>query len=692
VAFPDGWGRIVSISVDDAYVDAELTDWTLVLTESKLPAEMIDSDNANAEQDGGGAIRASSDSAGATQLPLHVRAFHPTPGGTGAYADIAVKIPTVTDASPTIIYIWYKKAGEVQPAVGSTYGQYNAYDANYEAVYSLNQDPGPGGAGEILDATSNLLHLTAEASMTTSDLVAGKVHLAHDYDGTDDYLNRTLSPAISPPITIEALTKTTSLTARNVIVSMSTGSLDQIALQSDGDVAGDPIGAGHRNISTVSLDIAESTTGQTSGQWHHAAAVFTAPTDLKAYIDGGAVGSAVSTADMTTDAYTDLAIALYNDDTPSNFYSGVIDEVRISTVARSAAWIKADANNLINAAAMLTTGTPANPAIAAHVLPLPSTYVGERQQSTTNYPIMFFMPDATDLKTGELGLTPSVSLSKNSSAWTIASGTINEVGGGWYALAGHATDRNTLGELRGIVSVSGAATVAFVAHIVVHDPFSNSATASGDATAANQALILAALTAIKGAGFVQGTHALDQQLTDAEIVAALWSGITAGALSAIKGSIHEDDVSLRTTANSAGRALNALTSLAARTNNANLNAVLGVEDASGAIAAKHVYHCRFQFIQDDAGALDKYRSCRWYEDDTPLDVGVTEPKIRVINAETGVDLIAESGMTQAGTSHLFSYTATGASRITNGLAYAVRLKATIDGQVRVFEDRIGRDT
>ena len=57
------------------------------------------------------------------------------------------------------------------------------------------------------------------------------------------------------------------------------------------------------------------------------------------------------------------------------------------------------------------------------------------------------MVDDTDHISGKTGLTPTVTLSKNGGGFNAASGAVTELGGGLYALAGNATDRNTLGEL-----------------------------------------------------------------------------------------------------------------------------------------------------------------------------------------------------------------------------------------------------
>lgn len=95
----------------------------------------------------------------------------------------------------------------------------------------------------------------------------------------------------------------------------------------------------------------------------------------------------------------------------------------------------------------------------------------QRKLSSTGYPIVFFMADAADHVTGKTGLTPSVTISKNGGAFGAASGAVSELSNGWYALAGNATDRGTLGALALHASASGADPADVLVEIVSHDPF-----------------------------------------------------------------------------------------------------------------------------------------------------------------------------------------------------------------------------
>jgi hypothetical protein len=95
----------------------------------------------------------------------------------------------------------------------------------------------------------------------------------------------------------------------------------------------------------------------------------------------------------------------------------------------------------------------------------------DRQQNSTNYPMPFLLVSSTDHITPVTGATPTVSISKNTGAFSAPSGSVNEIGNGWYALAGNATDRNTLGEFLIHATATGADPADDRYTIVPGDPF-----------------------------------------------------------------------------------------------------------------------------------------------------------------------------------------------------------------------------
>lgn len=94
-----------------------------------------------------------------------------------------------------------------------------------------------------------------------------------------------------------------------------------------------------------------------------------------------------------------------------------------------------------------------------------------RLLSSTTYPILFKMVDSTDHITPKTDLSPTVLISKNGGSFASASGAVSQVGNGVYALAGNATDRNTLGELVIYATATGADPVTEIYSITDYDPF-----------------------------------------------------------------------------------------------------------------------------------------------------------------------------------------------------------------------------
>lgn len=95
----------------------------------------------------------------------------------------------------------------------------------------------------------------------------------------------------------------------------------------------------------------------------------------------------------------------------------------------------------------------------------------EFQVNSTTYVMQIFMADSADGKTGKTGLTVSAEISKNGGAFAAAAGAVTEIGYGWYALAGNATDRDTLGKLALHATAAGADAFDAEYDIVTHDPY-----------------------------------------------------------------------------------------------------------------------------------------------------------------------------------------------------------------------------
>lgn len=147
----------------------------------------------------------------------------------------------------------------------------------------------------------------------------------------------------------------------------------------------------------------------------------------------------------------------------------------------------------------------------------------QRQQSSTSYLITFLMVDSADHVTGKTGLTPTVTISKDGAAFGSPSGAVSEIGNGWYALAGDATDRDTLGDLLIHATGTGADPVDDRYCIVPWNPF--------DATRLGLTAVPNAVAGATGGVAIVGS---EMGLADSAITSAKFASgaITAAAIAA----------------------------------------------------------------------------------------------------------------------------------------------------------------
>jgi hypothetical protein len=361
MAFPTGWAHKVAITIDHDDIDADLTNWTLVFDESfdSVLTQVngpLDADGTRASINGGGDIRFSSDSAGSNQLACDIRTWvtNNTPGS--ATCEAAVGIGSVSSSVDTTIYMWWGKSGETQPAANTTYGQYNAYDSDYELVYPLDEN-----SGSRLDRTSNQETLTPNSAPTAVDGIVGN---ANSFDGLSDYLYSGTSNPIEggSTFTVECWSKAPRsqpngyTDASIVTLAVAGETSDALGFWCD---SASP-GSGRSNLVSwlVAGERIESDTGQwTDDTWEHFAGTSNSTT-LKLLVDGVEVTDSPKSATIgNARSNTRFVVAAWDFDLDRYERDGEIDELRISSTVRANAWIAANYDNQRNKTGFLTWGT-----------------------------------------------------------------------------------------------------------------------------------------------------------------------------------------------------------------------------------------------------------------------------------------------------------------------------------------------
>jgi hypothetical protein len=327
-----GYTKRKLITIDNTYVDGNLTDFPLLV-------KFTDDADIGADIDSNGYNIRFTSSDGETLLKYERQSFDNS--GSTATGIFWVKVPTVNGSSDTEIYIYYKSSGPVDGQDAT-----NVWDSNYAAVYHLEQDPS-GGAPQILDSTGNNVDGTSAGSMTSGDLITSQVGNGLDFDGSDDNIGFGSVLSQASAFTIEAIANPTSGYGTNPMVVGRTkfgGDYNQnYMLFIRTDVGDDEWGFQVRGSNTDNeIKGGSITTGVNS----YLAAVFIDASTMKLRYNGSQIASGGNgTSPGTTDC--NFYIGAY--DSIVNNWKGTIDEVRISSIARSDNWLKFVYHNIFEA-------------------------------------------------------------------------------------------------------------------------------------------------------------------------------------------------------------------------------------------------------------------------------------------------------------------------------------------------------
>lgn len=281
----------------------------------KLDSTRIDYANTqNAGQD----IRFT-DSNGTTLLSYEIEKWNET--GTSY---VWVKVPSIDINSNTdYIYAYYGNTTATDGQAATS-----VWDSNYKAVWHL-KETGNGTSGEFKDSTSNVNNGrggggTGGKIPTVSP--SGQIGNAQSFDGSnDDIVMNDFGLSMSIPITISFWAKSNDTSISSAFDSAPSVSSPLRIYDPEGGIQWHVY---PRTSATV-----------TSGQWTYISITYSGPTRTITWYKNGVSQTGASNADSPNFYWTTFVIGTVNRSlTP---FSGMIDEMRVSTAARSAAWIAA---------------------------------------------------------------------------------------------------------------------------------------------------------------------------------------------------------------------------------------------------------------------------------------------------------------------------------------------------------------
>jgi MSHA biogenesis protein MshQ len=325
--FDPDWKYRKKITFDHTKVDGDLDDFPVVIHLSSDP-DLSD----HAQSSGNDLVFTESDET--TQIDHEIEFYD---GGTGELW-AHVKVPFLSSSSDTEIYLYYGN-----PSASNRENAGDVWSNGFDAVYHLKESAsGTGNLGIYKDSTNNSYDADDYVSATGS---TGKIHEGQKFDGSDDYILSGYGEGVEGNQTISGWVRTNK---SGHIINPYSGSQYNLRLQYDN---GDTLRAvrydGNNVQGDVQVQIDLSTVTFVVG-------IYDADNDeVRLYSDGSLIGTDSNSLDITTQ--NDYYIGSQEGSTA--FLDGIIDEIRLSGVARSDEWIKTSYETQTDPSSFHTVGS-----------------------------------------------------------------------------------------------------------------------------------------------------------------------------------------------------------------------------------------------------------------------------------------------------------------------------------------------
>ena len=344
------WGQQAEYEINSGQVPSSQSSVPVLITmdTASFPSSMLDAGSTSA-LNGGGDIRASTDTAGANQIALEIVSCVTSATPANQELIMWVLAPTVADGET--LYVSWNKAGESQPAVGAAFGR-NAVWTSVIGKWGLNES--------AVDSSGNLSNGINNGYVISGG--AGVVGTSYNYrlndSRTDVPHNASLNPGGAFNFNFAFKTATTqsgkalicldkASTSSYKILCYLTSSSSQLSLY-----LRTSLGVSALNYPKPSGNFADDT-------WRFVTMNFDrtrTAAELKIYLDGAEVASgAGDNADVST---TTQPLTFGDWGSSSGDYVGDLDEVEYSDAVESADLIESRYNNQSDQTAWATFGTP----------------------------------------------------------------------------------------------------------------------------------------------------------------------------------------------------------------------------------------------------------------------------------------------------------------------------------------------
>ncbi|MCD4756073.1 DUF2341 domain-containing protein, partial [bacterium] len=325
-----------TVTIESDQVDSTLTNFPVLVSVTHNDYKSTANGGHVAQPDGGDIYF--TNSAGTTQYDHEIEKYVPSTGQVIAW----VEVPSVSSSADTTFRMYYGDNYSVDK-----WDVNGTWDSDYERVYHVNDS--------LDDSASSTTATNSGSTNTTSGHIAD----GRNFDGTDDYFYTT-NLGYPDNVTVSAWINYDTLPSiYGHIVSQGRdgpSSGYHLSLLSDGSV--------HFAVNTniaASPEISLSSSILTQGIWYHVVGTYDGSVG-NLYINGSLASTSTITAADILYSYSEVLVVgkmSYNHSQPIIYFpfDGQVDEVRVSSKGRSAAWADASCNNQQPSSTFISFGT-----------------------------------------------------------------------------------------------------------------------------------------------------------------------------------------------------------------------------------------------------------------------------------------------------------------------------------------------
>jgi hypothetical protein len=322
-----------------------------------------------------------------------------------------VKVPTLSSSTNTVLYMYYGN-----PSVTNRQDKTGTWDTNFVMVQHMNG----ASAAALNDSTINYNHVTSQIG-GPAYLQAGQVGYAVSFDGND-------AVEAKDSATLDITSQSTVCAWIRPAVSHTTWNRIVAKSYTSNNPPYTMYGLLYNDNNRIRVEIASGSTqygsnGVTSipnpSTWTYACAVYD-HSDVRVYVNGNTEGTPTSlSGNIDTD---NMPLSIGRSGYNMNYFTGRIDEVRVSSTGRLPGWIMTEYNTMSSPSTFFSLAdeepAPCSPPPTTLAVPTPVQtpsppwypYCGWRYRknitidknrvvlSQSNFPVLVSIPADNDLK------------------------------------------------------------------------------------------------------------------------------------------------------------------------------------------------------------------------------------------------------------------------------------------------------